>query len=299
MSKHTYELITRIILDKLAQGHIPWRRPWSGAMPQNIRGNEYRGANHVLLGMSDFKSPFWLTYKQATERGGHVKKGEKSSTAIFWKLTKIVELDNNGELQQKSVPFMRTYGVFNLEQTENVKLEPKLQQVIDQMESDTATFDPIAKADGIWGNFKNPPALVHGATGAFYRTSTDTIHLPHRCTFQDAPSYYGTLFHEAGHSTAHESRLSRKLGNRFGSKDYALEELTAELASAFLLAKAGLDPVPLADQQAAYIQSWSRKLKDDPKLFVTAAGKAQKAADFILGVTATSKEPEAAKELCA
>jgi len=179
-----------------------------------------------------------------------------------------------------------------LEQTENVKLEPKIQAKIDRMEN-PKPFDPIAKAEVIWENFKDRPVLEHGHSRAFYRPSTDTIYLPHRYAFDNATSYHATLAHEAIHSTAHESRLNRKLGNRFGSKEYALEELIAELGSAFLLAKAGLDPEPLADQQAAYIENWSRKLEADPKLFVTASSKGAKAANYILGVTATGEvEPE-------
>jgi len=286
MSNAIYQLVTDTILKRLSEGVIPWKRPWDAPAPQNIRGNAYRGINHILLGMAPFKSPFWLTYRQATERGGYIRKGEKSSIAVFWKLTQVKDNDPSNESKVKTVPFMRLYKLFNLEQTENVKLEPKLQKMVEQMEANTAAFDPIAKAEDIWEGFKGRPALEHGGSAAFYRPSTDTIHLPPRRTFQDAASYYGVLFHESGHSTAHESRLNRGLDTNRASKSYAYEELTAELASAFLLAKAGLDPEMRADQQAAYIEFWSTTIKSDPKLFATAAAKGQKAADFILGTKA-------------
>jgi len=284
MSNAIYQLVTGTILKKLAQGVIPWKRPWDAPMPQNIRGNEYRGINQILLGIAPFKSPFWLTYRQATERGGYIRKGERSSIAVFWKLTEIEDKDPSNESKVKTVPYVRIYKVFNLEQTENVKLEPKLQKKVERLDGSAASFDPIAKAESIWDGFKGRPRLEHGGSAAYYVPSSDTIHLPFRNTFQDADSYYGVLFHESGHATAHESRLNRGLDTNHASKSYAYEELTAELTSAFLLAKAGLDPELQADQQAAYIQYWSQKLKDDPKLLATAAGRAQRAANFIQGI---------------
>jgi antirestriction protein ArdC len=286
MSNAIYTLVTDTILKKLAQGVIPWKRPWDAPMPQNIRGNEYRGINQILLGTAPFKSPFWLTYRQATERGGYIRKGERSSIAVFWKLTEIEDKDPSNESNVKTVPYMRIYKVFNIEQTEGVKLEPRLQKKVERLDGSAATFNPIAKAESIWDGFKGRPRLEHGGSAAYYVPSTDTIHLPHRITFQDAPSYYATLLHEAAHSTAHESRLNRGIDTNHASKSYAYEELTAELTSAFLLAKAGLDPELQADQQAAYIKFWSAKLKDDPKLLATSAARAQKAADFILGTKA-------------
>jgi len=304
MSNAIYQLVTDTILKRLAQGVIPWKRPWDAPMPQNIRGNEYRGINQILLGIAPFKSPFWLTYRQATERGGYIRKGERSSIAVFWKLTEVKDNDPANDAKVKTVPYMRIYKVFNLEQTEGVKLGPRLQQKVERLDGSTATFDPIAKAESIWDGFKGRPSLEHGGSAAYYVPSTDTIHLPFRNTFQDADSYYGVLFHEAGHATAHESRLNRGLDTNRASKPYAYEELTAELTSAFLLAKAGLDPELQADQQAAYIKFWSAKLKDDPKLLATSAARAQKAADFILGTKAEEGaddevEPADADQQCA
>jgi antirestriction protein ArdC len=149
-------------------------------------------------------------------------------------------------------------------------------------------FNPILEAERIWTGYPNPPSLHYGGNRAVYKSTTDQILMPPRNTFESPEEFYSVLFHEAGHSTGHKTRLDRDLGMKHGHQAYSKEELVAEMCSAFLCAKAGISQ-PVIANQVAYIADWSTSLRDDPKLFVTAAGRGQKAADFILGVGANDE----------
>jgi antirestriction protein ArdC len=294
MSK-AYDLITAKIAEMLDQGRIPWRRPWNalkaagGARPRNIAGNLYRGANWFLLGMLPYSSPVFLTFKQAQGLGGSVRKGEKGWPVVFWKMLEVTEdLAEKPEDIGKKIPFARTYTVFNVEQCDGLSLAPAEPVVL------PAEFDPIADAEAIWEAMPQRPELRYGGDRACYVPGLDLLKMPVRSAFATAEGFYETLFHEMGHATGHASRLNRKeiiSGTYFGSQDYSLEELVAELTAAFLCAEAGIDQPVLANQ-VAYLQGWLEKLQKEPKAFVTAAARAQKAADFILDrrVVATTEE---------
>jgi len=296
MSK-VYEVITARILDMLSQGRIPWRRPWkalraSGAQrPRNITGNLYRGANWFLLGMLPFTNPVYLTFKQAQALGGSVRKGEQGFPVLFWKILEVTE-ENATDPEQvgKKIPFARYYTVFNVEQCDG------LNRSVPEAPATPLEFNPIADAEAVWEGMPQKPTLAYGGDRACYSPLWDEIKMPPRKAFPTAEGFYETLFHEAGHSTGHASRLNRKEitgGIYFGSQDYSLEELVAELTAAFLCAEVGIDQ-PVMTNQVAYLQSWLEKLHKDPSAFVTAAARAQKAADYILDRKAAAKPEEAA-----
>lgn len=286
MAKSVYEIVTERILEKLEQGTIPWQRPWSGGgCPKNlVSGKEYRGVNVLLLGSQDFTSPYWVSYKQAKQLGGTVRKGERSTPCIFWKfLARDTENPVTGETKKtKQIPLVRYYSVFNVEQCDGIthkRLEAKTEE--------PAPFNPIEAAEAIVSGYPDPPTIAHdGGASAYYRPRTDTIHLPERETFNSEGAYYATIFHEMTHSSGHESRLARPgVGNsiRHASHEYSQEELVAEMGAAFLLAEARIDSDSLTDNSAAYVASWLKALKADPKLVVLAGAQAQRAVDHITG----------------
>jgi len=298
MSQKIYQIVTDRITEMLAQGRIPWRRPWKqlraegSQRPRNLTtGIPYRGANWFLLSMLNFSTPDFLTFKQALALGGNVRKGETGFPVIFWKLMEVKE----GQAQKpedvgKKVPLLRYYTVFHTSQCDGLKLP---EQPIAPVSTE---FDPIADAEGIWAGFPQKPDLTYCGDRACYSPTFDQIRMPPRKAFPTAEGFYETLFHEAGHSTGHSTRLNRKelvSSDGFGGHLYSQEELTAELTAAFLCAESGIDQ-PVLENQAAYLQSWLDKLSKEPEAFIKAAARAQKAADWILDRKATFTKPEEA-----
>ena len=285
MAKSVYEIVTERILEKLEAGTVPWHKPWAGGgCPKNlVSGKEYRGVNVLLLGSQDFSSPYWVTFKQAKQLGGTVRKGERSTPCIFWKfLARDTENPVTGETKTKQIPLVRYYSVFNIDQTDGV-CHSRLEVEQDEPEP----FNPIDAAETIVASYPDAPSISQDGRGsAYYRPATDSIHLPERETFDSEEHYYATLFHEMGHSTGSESRLARPgVTNpiRYRSHRYSQEELVAEMSSAFLLAEARIDSDSLTNNSASYIASWLKALKNDPKLVVLAGAQAQKAVDHITG----------------
>ena len=291
MKADVYQIITDRILAMLDAGVNPWRKPWRAAAykpPQNLLSRRpYRGVNVILLGLSPYASPYWMSYRQTLQAGGHVKKGEKASLAVFWKL--FDKADSADPTKRERIPVLRYYNVFNVEQTEGVDY-PK-------PELPTFTHDPIAEAERIAAAMPQPPAITHDdERRAFYRQETDTVNVPPLARFEKAAEYYSTLFHELTHATAHPSRLNRKTEGPqgFGSANYGREELIAEMGSAYLCGKAGiLDET--ADNTAAYLDGWRALIKADRRAVVLAAAAAQKAVDYIAPAPAVDEadEPEA------
>jgi antirestriction protein ArdC len=278
----TYQIITGRIIAKLEAGTIPWRHFASSplAHPRNLVSKKpYRGINHFLLSGTKYNSPYWVTYNQAVEAGGNVRKGEKAELIVFWK---FLDVEDTKTGEAKQIPMLRHYHVFNVEQCEGVKF-PATEDVTPR---DTR---PIESAEAIVAGMPNAPKLILDDTlKAYYSPQEDFVHMTNREECISDERYYDTLLHELVHSTGHSSRLNRfqeeKCTHKFGSKSYANEELVAEMGSAMLCEEAGIFQQTEEDN-AAYIASWLTKLANDNKLVVYAAGKAQKAADLILNRT--------------
>mgnify|MGYP003674540309 CR=1 FL=1 len=284
-----YQIVTDQILEQLEKGTVPWRKPWASVgLPANVvSGKAYQGINLLLLGFQSYPTQYWCTFKQAKAMGGNVKKGEKSSIVTFWKF--LEKKQDDGTV--KKIPMLRYYRVFNIAQCENLKLPKRAQPT-----TEPAEFSPIEAAEAMVAGWDDCPEIGHGGDRAFYVPSDDRIQMPNREDFTSPDTYYSTLFHEMAHSTGHSSRLDRGLDTKlapFGSEDYSKEELVAEFASAFLSAQTGIDQSQL-QQSAAYIEGWSRKLKDDPKLLIQASSKAKKAATLIAGEPAEAETQKAA-----
>jgi antirestriction protein ArdC len=275
-----FEMVTERIITLLEHGTVPWRKPWSGGssktFPMNFTSKrEYRGINIFLLMCMGFSSRYWLSFKQAQEKGGHVRKGEKGTPVIFWKRY-ATEDKQTGET--KEVPVLRYYTVFNLDQIDGLEA-PDAPEIVNP------GFAPITEAERIIQAMPKRPPITHGEPRAYYRPSTDTINLPRPELFSEPEEYYSTTFHELTHATGHESRLNRRPSTEirhFGDREYSQEELVAEMGTAFLCAESGIAPAVIQNQ-AAYIDGWLKILKGSPKLVVHAAAQAQRAADFILG----------------
>ena len=275
-----YEMVTNLIIERLEKGVIPWQMPWKveNGLPQNmIHRKVYRGFNFwLLLTVADkFGSPYFLTFNQVKELGGHVLKGEKGFPVVFWKILEKEEKD--GSIDQ--VPFLRYYTVFNLKQTEGID-----ESKIPSSEAHDHDFDPIAQAEQVIECWTDCPQIRYDQSHAFYSPSGDYIGMPNPRTFFKDEQFYAVLYHEATHATGHINRTGRheKLSDhRFGSQDYSQEELVAEMGAAFLCHMTGIQNATI-DNSAAYIKSWIRKFKEDKKMLLIASSMAQKAVDYIL-----------------
>lgn len=268
-----YQTITMRILEALDKGVVPWRKPWAIHAPRNMAsGHVYRGVNQLLLSCSAFDSPFWLTLKQANDLGGRIKRGERGTPIVFWK---VIERPNPKDEDDDRFFLLKRFTVFNSEQTEGITI-PTLK---------ARTFDPIAECEAVVASCKDAPTVAHGGNRACYIPSEDRVQLPSRESFVSPEEYYSTLFHELVHSTGAEHRLARKGvvdPTSFASHTYSFEELVAECGAAFLCAHAGIAS-QVIDNSAAYIAHWSRALKSEPRWMVDAASKAARAADLVLG----------------
>ncbi|GIP46128.1 DNA primase [Paenibacillus sp. J45TS6] len=270
MKKSVYEIVTERILELLAAGVVPWRRPWvvSGAVNW-ISQRPYRGINTLLLPPGEY-----ATYKQITEAGGSVK-GAKSQIVVFWRWLEKEDADT-GEAEK--IPMLRYYRVFDIKDCKGIKSKRK------EVSFD---HDPIAEAEAIVDGYADAPPIGFASGRAYYMPSPDRVSVPPLQDYPKAEEYYSTLFHELIHSSGHQSRLNRpgiEEYAAFGDENYSKEELIAEIGAAMLCATCGIDNSTI-ENSAAYIQSWHRKLKNDPTLIVKAAGQAQKATDYILGTT--------------
>ena len=269
MSNKVYEIVTEKILDSLNKGTIPWRMPWTdGGLPMNLKSKKaYRGINVFMLSLQGRKSRYWLSYKQAQEMKGQVRKGEKSTTVVFWKWLDIQEKDTG---KDKKIPMLRYFNIFSLDQIEGIvdpdtELEPK-------------EHTPIESAEKVIADMPNRPEIQHKEQRACYSLARDFVNMPLPESFDSPEEYYSVLFHELGHSTAHPSRLKRE------KPSYAQEELVAEMTAAFLCGVTGIENATI-ENSAAYIDSWRKRIRDDVRLVVMAGAQAQKASDYIQGIT--------------
>lgn len=278
--------VTQAIEAALKRGVRPWVKPWREdacavplILPRRANGETYRGMNIVALWAAaqeaGFASPYWFTFKQALALGAQVRKGERGSFVVFYKeLTRDdAKTPESEEGEQRLKRILRGYVVFNHAQIDGL--------------DDPRYAPPQAVApqplDAYAARFARVPANVrYGGGRAFYAPSSDHVQLPPKTAFIDATQFYATLAHELGHWTRHPTRLNRDFGQkRFGDHGYALEELVAELCAAFVGAVIGL-PAEHIEDHAGYIGHWLNVLAETPSAFLTAAGKAQLAADYLL-----------------
>jgi len=275
MNSKSYDRITERIVSLLAQGTVPWHKPWrvQTGLPRNlITQKPYRGINVFLLLALNYESPNWLTLRQANALGGQIKPGEKSCPVVFWKPMPVKDKETQ---EDKKIPFLRVYHVFNVAQCTGLQHLPP---------PDESAFIPTVPSELV-ANMPQRPIIKHGMAAAYYSPTQDLVGMPDRQRFETNDHYYGTLFHELVHATGHEQRLHRASlmeRNGYGSDPYAKEELIAEMGSAFLCGYAGIVDRTI-DRSAAYLESWLKQLQADKTLIVQAAAQAQKAADFILG----------------
>jgi antirestriction protein ArdC len=281
-----FRTITDRIVAQMEAGVRPWARPWSErttaadyALPHNIAGRPYRGANMFWLAMAQsargYTSPVWLTFNQAKKAGGNVKKGEVGTPVFFWKFDEKV--DPKTKKKTKTV-WAKGYTVFNIAQVEGVKVPARRERTAAERHAEAEALMASTGAD-----------IHFGGNRACFIPALDMVQLPVREAFKAPDFFYATAFHELGHWTGHKTRLDREFGKRFGDQAYAFEELVAELTAAFVTGTLGLAN-PEREDHAAYLTNWLQVLKGDPKAFITAAGKAQAAADYILAKAEASDE---------
>jgi len=292
-----YDTVTKKIVEQLEQGVRPWMQPWSSghaagpvSRPLRHNGERYNGINILVLWMSalerGFDCPLWLTFKQAQDLGGHVRKGEKSSRVVYASTFSKTEQDDSGDDVQKDVPFLKQYSVFNASQCEGLperfsQSDETLNHGLQPLEATTA-FVGHTNAE-----------IQEGGSRAYYRIGDDVIGMPRIEAFRDAESHSATLSHELIHWTRHTSRLARDLGRKnWGDEGYAMEELVAELGAAFLCADLGITP-EVRDDHAGYIQGWLKVLKDDKRAIFQAASMASKAVDYLHGLQPGPAAPAA------
>lgn len=279
-----YQDITNDIVRQLEAGVMPWRKPWNAehlagriTRPLRANGEAYRGINIIVLWMTSvmkgYVAPIWMTYKQAAQLGGQVRRGETSTKVVFAKTFTKTD-DINGESVEREIPFMKAYAAFNVEQIEG--LPAHFYAIAEPQISD---LERIESADWF---FENLPAEVHhGGNEAYYTITHDRIQLPPFETFESAEAYYMTRGHETAHWTRHPTRLDRDFGRkRWGDEAYAQEELVAEIAACFLAADLGLRATA-RPESASYISHWLEGLKNDKRFIFQAAAHAQKAVDFM------------------
>lgn len=291
MSKNVYEMVTERVIAELEKGIVPWEKPWTSGNPSGafnrISKKPYSLLNQILLG----KDGEWMTFKQVQDLGGHVRKGEKASFVVFWKMQKVTEINEDGETEVKQIPLLRYYNVFHISQTEGI--EPLHKEDLKEVE-------PIEAAEKVLNEYIEREGIkleTSFTDEAYYSPLYDLIHLPKIGQFSRTEEYYSTAFHEATHSTMKKSRCDREQERKgklvaFGSEEYSKEELVAELGSASIMNRLGLETVHSFRNSTAYIQNWIQALKNDTKMIVSAGSKAEKAVKYIFGET----DPEADTE---
>lgn len=323
--------IARKIVDRMTEiidreGYLPWAKPWSneGAKVRVLdgettvtvpvkfwsrSGKPYTGVNPLILELSGHTGEF-ITWNQAKTEGGKVKKGAKGWPVVYWNMVRkqTGDTDADGNPIVKTYPMLKYYTVFSLDDVEGLETKHHPDPVTYTLPKwhyepvagiDESSYHPAAESV-VAGYLSRAKTLSlsreNHSDRAFYRPSTDDVVVPSVTQFKEIGEYYSTLFHELGHSTGHSSRLNRFSGEAanaaFGSEEYSKEELVAEITAASILSVLGLESGNSFRNSAAYVQSWAGHIKDDPMMFVSAAGKAEKAIDFILGTSVITPDPD-------
>ena len=317
-------VVDRVLETINAEGTLPWTKPWKDRQ-NSVRvidgyteitvpvrfwsrsGKPYQGINVLLLAMSGHTGEF-ITFAQAKAEGGKVKKGAESHQILYWNMIRkeTDELDDEGKKIVKTIPILKYYTVFSLDDVEG--LEPKHHPDPEVIRIPQWHYEPIDGADEIDPESYDKTAeyIIAGylsrcktlrldregvSDRAYYSPLLDQVVVPKVTQFQEVAEYYSTLFHELGHSTGHASRLNRFSGKdanaAFGSESYSREELVAEITAASILTTLGMETGNSFRNSAAYVKNWASHIKEDPMMFVTAASRAEAAVSLIL----TGPEP--------
>ncbi len=284
-----YEHVTNRIIEQLEKGVIPWKKPWK------VSGIQIKGANDItkvafnritktayspLNQMILQHAGEYATFKQWHDLGGYVRKGEKAEFVVFWKLYQKTETDKNGEEIIVTIPILKYYQVFHISQIENVK---PLQA--EDLKDTEVKFDSNEEAERIIADYQTRENILIEFIGndAYYSPSRDLIRLPEKFKFgKNGAEFYSTAFHEITHSTGAKKRLDREKGSFFGDERYSKEELIAEIGAAGMLSLLNIETESSFTNSTAYIRSWLEQLRNDKKLIVSAASKAEKAIKYIL-----------------
>lgn len=285
-NEKVYEQVNERIIELLEKGVAPWRKPWRNDETGKIEvaknfvsKKPYRGCNFFMLNNMGYSSPYWLTFQQAKQKGGNIKKGEKGTIIIFWKALSFTEKNEQGESKEKNVPFLKYSYVFNLEQCENLKAE-------ESKPVELIAHNPIEECEAIIKKYPLGMCPVkHEDDRAFYSPSRDYINLPKPGLFPKMEEYYQTYFHESIHATGHKDRLNRKTltdFHYFGDSNYSQEELVAEMGASYMSAFCGIDNITIQNS-ASYLSNWISAIRKDNKLILKAASQAQRAVDFLTG----------------
>lgn len=309
MSLNVYQMVTDRIIAQMENGIIPWHKPWNicGSYPLSLNQcaisyvsrKPYSLLNQWLLG----KPGEWMTFKQMAERGGRLKKGEKSKFVVFYQMLHKEDkehFDEDGNPKIIHIPLLKYYNVWHIDQIEGI--DSKIVKD-EETEKPEPKLTPNERAEEIINGYllqqSHPKFTPQPSDQAFYRPSTDEVVVPLIDQYDCLAEYYSTTFHELVHSTGHKDRCNRKGITElsfFGSHEYSKEELVAETGAAMLVFEAGIDSEKAFKNSVAYIQSWIKSLKNDPKMIVWAASRAEKAVKWILGIKDEAKEGGACDE---
>lgn len=291
MAFDIYAEITDRIIAEMESGIIPWEKPWTGVRVdgaiRHVGGKPYSLLNQMLLG----KPGEYLTFNQCKAEGGNVKKGAKSKMVVFWKFLEKPSLDENGKPEvdsnglpiKLSIPYLRYYNVFHIDDCEGIKAK----WTSDEIDTPNS-IQPIDKAQKVLDEYidrENVGLVNRKCDMAYYSPSQDAIVLPLFEQFTSAELYYDTAFHESVHSTGHRTRLNRLTTGEdaaFGKEAYSKEELVAEIGACSIMHELDLETDKTFRNNAAYIQNWLSALKNDKRLIVSAASRAEKAVALIL-----------------
>lgn len=275
------QMVCDRIIAQLAEGVIPWEKPWVGS---NGAWSRSTGRNYSLLNQLMLPSGEYATIKQINEAGGKVNKGAKAKQVVFWKMLYKTEVNDAGEEVERTIPMLRYFNVFNIETDTN------LERKYHRDEVEVSGVEPIEGLERIKNDYIERSRVMFDeeyGDRAFYAPMIHRVVVPEKSQFENVAEYYSTVFHELGHSTGHHSLLGRidsACVSAFGSEDYSREELVAELTACAVLANTGVETSSSFRNNSAYIQSWINALKDDVKAIVWASSRAEKAFNLIMGI---------------
>jgi antirestriction protein ArdC len=280
-----YARVTNQIIAELERGVRPWLKPWNAehaagriSRPLRHSGEAYQGINILMLwasaDLAGFSCPYWMTFQQAKQLGGFVRKGEHGSPVVYANTFKRTETTDDGQEVEAEIPYLKEYTVFNACQVEGLP-----ERFYELAQAPQETMERIERAEAFFANVKAD--IRTGGNRAYYALAGDYVQMPPFECFKDAESHAATLAHELTHWTRHPSRIDRDLGRkRFGDAGYAMEELVAELGSAFLCADLSIT-LEVREDHASYIGNWLEVLKSDKRAIFSAASHASKAVDLL------------------